>query len=312
MINQESSEKKKSIVSTSSISSHLESIGDDNEHPSKRTIRDGLEKQSKVGKQHRIRNSYLKVMLDEEVFIALYSLSISIRDIIKDSINRRQQNSDFQTWGGKLSFQPRSVSSLHMTFFFGGEVLTTLPQYELKEWHGQLVTLFGRVSSASITKGDLCNEKDNGCDTEIDGNLSQKKDLYVTFRELTLFPPRRNNLIVAIFDVSKSMNILHDDVRNIALKGNSTMLSNVVQRSKEKWTAHITLGNIRQGTKPDLKRLRELLSSTCMQPYLDPQLQSSINTKLKDLRSDSMKVRGIEMGGPCPDQLPLDWMFPFK
>ena len=249
-------------------------------------------------------------MLDEEVFIALHSLSIFIRDIIRDSINQCYEKNDFQTRRRQLSFQPRSVSSLHMTFFFGGEVLTSLPQYELKEWHEQLFTLFERYSSVSATKGDFCNE--NLRETEIDGDSLEKNELSVSFRGLTLFPPRRNNLIVAIFDVSKSMNTLHDDVRAIALNGKSTMLSNVVQRSKEKWTAHITLGNIRQGTKPELQKLRELLSSTYMSPDLDSQPQKPINTKLKYLRSGSMKVRGVEMGGPCPDQLPLDWIFPFK
>uniref|UniRef100_A0A7S4MBN1 Uncharacterized protein n=1 Tax=Odontella aurita TaxID=265563 RepID=A0A7S4MBN1_9STRA len=87
---------------------------------------------------------------------------------------------------------------------------------------------------------------------------TRKKDAdscILRFKTLRLFPPGRNTLVVAEFEASDALRLLHDDVRDVALNHECEELRNVVRRSKERWTAHVTIGDIRGGTKGEVRAL---------------------------------------------------------
>jgi 2'-5' RNA ligase len=90
---------------------------------------------------------------------------------------------------------------------------------------------------------------------------------------------------------------LHDDIRALARKGSSKSLRDITVYSKDTWTPHITLCNINGGTKDELKELNEHLNA--------------ISHELSAVNDSMFEARGsrIAMGGPIPEQAPLDWDF---
>ena len=196
----------------------------------------------------------------------------------------------------QLTFKPRSRNSLHMTFFFGGTTICEIPPEELAEWHSQVMN---RLQQAS---GPIGGDAENG-ETESSRYTLQ-------FRELCLFPPQRNTLIVAIFDGSPELHKLHDDLRDIAINSNSDGLKEIVKRSKERWTAHVTLGDLYGGGRGEVKqeKLNELAKT----------LREGIGLEVLEEKEDMMhpsnftaKVKGIAMGGPVPPQIDLNWDYFF-
>ena len=97
-----------------------------------------------------------------------------------------------------------------MTFFFAGEVLCELPPDQLREWHNSVKECFQKSNfrlklSAGINEG--VNE-----DTLI---YDEEQDFYFQLRSISVFPPQRNDLIVAILEASPSWHALHRQVIEI-------------------------------------------------------------------------------------------------
>ena len=264
----------------------------------------------------RVRNSYLKVVMDDDSVDLMHDMAQRIRqgvrerfpEIPKDEMDGKfeaamsdkvgDNNNDADQPPPKqrrpprpLTFKPRSRNSLHMTFFFGGTTICEIPPEELVEWHNQVMA---RLKLAN---------------TPIDDDKSGESEASrysLQFRELCLFPPRRNTLIVAIFDGSTELHKLHDDLRNIAKESNSDGLKEVVKRSKERWTAHVTLGDLYGGGRGEAKeeKLNELTKM----------LQDGLGLEALKMQEDvvnplnfTAKVKGIAMGGPVPPQVELNW-----
>lgn len=274
-----------------------------------------------------------------------------------------------------LSVKPRSRQSLHMTFFFGGEVLCSLPLDELEAWHGQISKRLssssffcvtgsldlseledstaaysvrtdlidmappGGITSGGSEKGST-NAKSIIAGEPIPKTATFQNNFILHFRGLSLFPPRRNNLIVALFDASPEMHSLHDDVRDIAVNSTSEGLRSVVQRSKESWTPHVTVANVVGGSKADIKMLSKMLQAGVVMKQgellvgkdqgengavsnADEEAEGTaffggrrpgeeIDHRGDGLVSFDARVEGISMGGPVPEQMPLDWNFRFS
>jgi len=232
-----------------------------------------------------------------------------------------------------LAFKPRSRKGMHMTFFFGGTILCELPSEELREWHGKIMTRFQKAKEATASPDATSNidsDIDSGAnEEETEQQQHQKRqdrceaDGYtLQFKELCLFPPRRNTLIVAIFEASPALHRLHDDIRDIAKNSESEQLASVVQRSKEKWTAHVTIGDLHGGIskKADLKELSALLSDGLGMTALkvtDPEVsgkEDQVEAEESPAPAPSSftaRVRGVTMGGPVPKQVELDWDYYF-
>ena len=194
-----------------------------------------------------------------------------------------------------VTFKPRSRNSLHMTLFFGGEIVCELPVSELEAWHL-------RVSQRLKQSGF--------------GNKACRSEVFeFEVTDIKVFPPHRNNLVVAILEPTPAWHLLHDDLRKIAQDPTlSAALADVTAYSKPKWISHITLGNLFGGTKADVKAL------------LNPLLQDVFRKRLAmvvpiDNRSSSSSssnkgwtalTSGIAMGGPIPKQKELNWDFPYS
>jgi len=205
-------------------------------------------------------------------------------------------NNDYQsrkknTKGRPFKVKPRSRHSLHMTFFFAGEVPCELPPDELRDWHSELTECFRESGLYPASQFPETKPKKTAAGND--------NDFSFQLVGLSLFPPKRKNLIVAILEASPPWHELHNKVMKIAKQSTSEGIREITKRKgKPKWTAHITLANIVGGTKEDS---RELSS------YLENFSQEELNNE-KDVL---LTTRCISMGGPVPDQLDLDWTFHF-
>ena len=96
---------------------------------------------------------------------------------------------------------------------------------------------------------------------------------------------------------------MHDDLRDIAKRSPAKGLREVVQRGKEKWTAHVTLGDLRGGGRSGAKK--EILKE------LAKLLEDGLGFEESCDNIDTVQVRGVAMGGPVPPQVDLNWDFSF-
>ena len=305
-----------------------------NSHNDERRIRSHRSKLRRDGSQNtkkqtgggdggygkRVRNSYLKIVMDDESVDLMFDMAQRIRQVIRErfpDVPKDEQEEGTSKDGKEMSdvdqnhddrqplkkrkpprpltFKPRSRNSLHMTFFFGGTTICEIPPEELVEWHDQVMD---RLRQASKSMSD--NKS----------GPTESSRYTLQFRELCLFPPQRHTLIVAIFDGSPELHKLHDDLRDIAKDSNSDGLKEVVKRSKERWTAHVTLGDLYGGGRGEAKQ--EQLNE------LAKMLQDGIGLEVLEGKEGMMhpsdftaKVKGIAMGGPVPPQVILDWDYFF-
>ena len=261
--------------------------------------------------QHQRRNrpgcnSYLKIVLDERMMAVLHRSTRVLKNVFWEEAERSNASAptakafmNRSSRGGQaprpLSIHPRSLDSLHMTFFFGGEVLTSLSAEELTTWHSEVEALFTR--SGFYLRKDMDSTLDvAGTESEARSNDAK---YWLRVRDIRLFPPRRNNLIVAVLDASAAWHELYQGLRQIAKSSSCQSLAEVVNFSKEVWVPHITLANIRgQGTADQREVLQSLLDS------MVPTLQNDSNNEPLALQPTY-----IGMGGPMPNATILDWNF---
>lgn len=186
----------------------------------------------------------------------------------------------------QIKIKPRSLESLHMTLFFGGEILCDLSPEELIEWHSQV--------EKRIQQSFLC-EKESAA---LDDSPDRRTDEYwFRLKELTLFPPPRKNLIVASLEASSAWHLLHDDIRAIAEQSKSEKLRGIVKQSSfQQWKPHITLANLRfAGARKSQRLSQEHLQKILKQIDFPP--------------GPELHANGIAMGGPIPNQALLNWDF---
>mmetsp|Transcript_9679 Transcript_9679/g.20317 ORF Transcript_9679/g.20317 Transcript_9679/m.20317 type:complete len:465 (-) Transcript_9679:2277-3671(-) len=172
----------------------------------------------------RVLNSYLKVTIDDSVFEDLHGLVSQTIECWQDMQKSEQEtiesmgsqiNADEpQTEGKKqkprnhrqtgrkkssheLLIKQRSHRSLHITFFFCGTVLDQMTNEQLILWNASL------------------------------RQLIQKKECLLSkctlkFHSLAVFPPHRENLIVALFQNSPELDVLYEELCNLAVKKKET------------------------------------------------------------------------------------------
>ena len=267
----------------------------------------------------RVRNSYLKLSLDESVFNSLHQMICQTKDHWDSSSARQHQDHHHyqqqkqpqqETVSKKqskryLTIKPRSLSSLHMTYFFCGKVLDEMSSDELRLWNMMVrdcVAAHNRNRSDSTDDSTTC--------------LDEYK---LQFKGLQLFPPNKNYLIVAVFESSSKLDGLYEELCNLAARKKSVqdgasddkkyifpLLSELTARQHSKrnnnnspsWVAHVTLGNLSGGNTEDTKRL-----NTWIKDYMHQSVDSSLG--------NDIKVTGLSLGGPIPSHVDLDWDFPF-
>lgn len=288
-------------------------------------------------------NSYLKVILDDKSMDQLHKVAQKIQSKVRnmqpnfadqpaaDEDESQDEKTEHDHGNGDslceqgfknkekkaqpLRFIPRSRASLHMTLFFGGEALCELPADELQDWHTKI--------SQRLEESKFYNvgEMNHPITEEAAENDFDEFNFVVT--ELTTFPPKRNNLVVAILEATAPWHQLHDDIRNLARSVDSEGLKDITSSSKDKWTAHITLGNIIGGGKSvGKKEIKKVLGEISGEYSAKASDESNavaaekINSKIPRVTSATSnaflfraKTRGISMGGPVPQQVKLNWDF---
>lgn len=286
-------------------------------------------------------NTYLKVDLDDKTMDLLHMMALAVKTKIESTTNvsssqqdgtkeddvvgavkdeevRDNENNNINnnknekrtkrrsTRGDHdvIRFKPRSRNSLHMTLFFGGETVCSLPENELIEWHRRLSIILNK--SGFHLNGMTSENKE-----ESTNSITNDDDAF-SFQlvGLTVFPPQRNNLVVGILEPAPEWHILHNDIRELAKDEScSKALADVTRYSKDKWVSHITLGNLVGGKRGQLKQLNPLLQETFFETLSDYS-----GTNIDDDDDDrflSASTKGISLGGPIPTQEQLDWDFRF-
>lgn len=261
--------------------------------------------QDKVTNNARVRYSYLKLSLNnnESIFNSLHQLICQTKRQLECSDEQQQHPKKISKKQSKrqLTIKTRTLSSLHMTYFFCGKVLDEMPSDELGLWN-------------SMVRERLA---EYNCDSSSVGKYT------LHFKGLKLFPPNRDNLIVAMFESSSKLNGLYDELLKLAMSEKLThhdgdeskymfpLLAELTKSLHDKrnqnknnspsWRAHVTLGNIsgRSGDD-DVNKLNSWLE--------DCKYQDSDMLQL----SNEIKVDGLALGGPVPSHVELlDWEYPF-
>ena len=241
-------------------------------------------------------NSYLKVLFSNAVLDSVFQLTQETKRDFEtlqreeESLSSTGEQSRDRRQSRGLSIRLRSRRSLHMTLFFGGEVLCELPDRELVDWHSALTARFLEAGLTLAHSG-----------AKADGMTVATDDYWFRFRELAVFPPRRNNLIVAIFEVSPAWEKLHNDIRQISRSIESEGLLEITKRGKTKWTAHVTVANLK-GKTEDVKKLTQFLQEKFF-------VDHGANSRHTTLNQDRVQASGVSMGGPIPPQVELEWDF---
>lgn len=259
-------------------------------------------------------NSYLKVILDDTSMNILHQMSLNIQNEVQqragnsseanlESLAEKVEQAVPDTAPQSLSrgkdsaplkYRPRARISLHMTLFFGGETLCTLPKDELQNWHARISE---RLERSGFFLQGRSQERES-----VDQSVSHAFGFRVS--GLKVFPPQRNNLVVATLEPKDEWHDLHRDLREIAKDEScSPELASIVSCSKETWIAHVTLGNLIGGAKNDRKQLDTLL--------LNDVFDATLASLPMNGDTFAATTQGIGMGGPIPAQLELDWDFHF-
>lgn len=285
------------------------------------TIKDSPARERKVDKRPKRtnrpgKNSYLKVELDNTVLEKWHQLMQRLSDDFRaratssagivTSLDATKVKSDgvLQNNDGEepnflseqrrpLSIKVRSLSSLHMTLFFGGETLCALPAHELQLFHTQVAWELQRRNLRSLSQSDLNTAETFNADEPRAVGISST----FSVREICLFPPRRNNLVVAKLEAPSEWLHVHDSIRQIALRSDSKPLVEIAQDcGKPRWVPHVTLANVIGGSNGERQDLRRELQGIT-QELLDQDFAGNI------------VAHRVSMGGPTPQQAELDWNF---
>ena len=307
-------------------------------------------------------NSYLKVLLDDHTIDTLHSYSIQIQKRLQqqnnnNNINQNQEENNNeekessqvkeeqkqQSNKKRVQFKPRSKQSLHMTLFFGGETLCEIPDSELIDWYKRIQQ---RLLHSGFVIGSTLQEQQPSevaeTTTTIDNEEQKEKqqqlddDYSFQVQGLKVFPPRRNNLVVAVLEPTtttiSAMNEkestifcwdeLYQDIQTISQDESCSQGIAEICKStgREKWVAHVTLGNIYGGKKqtnpavlnPILNDIFHGNGGDNHDGSGEGKSSSSSNgdgtSKTKD-GTWRAYCQGIAMGGPIPQQVELDWNF---
>ena len=151
-----------------------------------------------------------------------------------------------------------------MTFFFAGEQLHHLSANDLEKWHAKCSIAASRLDKQVLT-----------------------------FNRLELFPPGKNNLVVAIFDASNELVLLQREIAEIAVE------AGIAEDQFASWIPHITLGKI-GASKVSIGSVGEKIVSG------DDYFIANTAKKL------GSTVHGIEIKGVTPKQKWLDWDLTFQ
>jgi len=249
----------------------------------------------------RVRNSYLKLSLDETAFNSLHQLIRTMKEQWDSGENELQHISKKQS-KRQLTIKPRTLPSLHMTYFFCGRVLDEMPCDELNLWNAMVCERLLEYNDAT----------------------SSAEEYNLQFKGLKLFPPNKHYLVVAMFEPSSMLYGLYEELCKLALSKKPSyhqdsetsneseylfpLLAELTKSQHDKrkqnksslpsWVAHVTLGNLSGGNTDDVKRLNSWLED--YNKYQASEMIHELN---------AINVKGLALGGPVPSHVDVDWEY---
>eukprot|EP00584_Thalassiosira_punctigera_P000198 CAMPEP_0172538416 /NCGR_PEP_ID=MMETSP1067-20121228/9805_1 /TAXON_ID=265564 ORGANISM="Thalassiosira punctigera, Strain Tpunct2005C2" /NCGR_SAMPLE_ID=MMETSP1067 /ASSEMBLY_ACC=CAM_ASM_000444 /LENGTH=335 /DNA_ID=CAMNT_0013323907 /DNA_START=581 /DNA_END=1585 /DNA_ORIENTATION=+ len=292
----------------------------------------------RLTKNARVRNSYLKIVMEDAVFDQLHDLVRGVRRRweesesddplpVEDDRRRRATVSKKQS-KRRLTIEPRSRNSLHMTYFFAGKVLEEMSGEELRRWE-------------HFVRNCVSERRDGDAESPSAG------DRCLRFESLATFPPGRQNLIVAAFESSPALDDLHERLCDVAVMEKECdriagaasgrgkeyefpLLRGLTrkqqrrrgQRDSPRWVAHVTLGNLAGGSREDVRRLSEWLgnvnhaditgdnsvqsSSSALELTSNASSESNSDAPLANpdrtcIFESNVDALGLALGGPVPE-----------
>jgi hypothetical protein len=159
---------------------------------------------------------------------------------------------------------------------------------------------------------------------------------WLGFKSFRLFPPRRDNLIVAELETSEAWHELYRQVCQVSSTCGPVDLAHLVQSSSHggKWTPHITLADVVWKSSPSSDQQWRRNQPLAGRPHrhtlpsddsptqrnrFRAQQKQVLTTELLEItrtfcenvngHQHSNAPKGISMGGPIPPQVDLDWNF---
>ena len=214
-------------------------------------------------------NAYLTVGLPPRQRAALHHLTQRLSQAVT-AIPKAQGDKP-------AGFDPMAKEGLHMTFVFCGKVLGGLPGSTLEQFHhGVTKTVANSIPPTSPTAG------------------ATRRQCTLRFRELRLFPPQKENLVVAVYEASPVLGALQ---KHTLQQAADVGVRTATAELDVPWVPHVTLGKIRapkaavrQVGRAMIAALRTVASSCLERPILP---------------------LGIELSGSTPKQRWLEWQFDF-
>eukprot|EP01124_Arcella_intermedia_P015082 TRINITY_DN21610_c0_g3_i1.p1 TRINITY_DN21610_c0_g3~~TRINITY_DN21610_c0_g3_i1.p1 ORF type:complete len:195 (+),score=33.06 TRINITY_DN21610_c0_g3_i1:37-621(+) len=184
-------------------------------------------------------------------------LSTNLPDDVRDALSQVaqsiQQNPEAVFGDGTITFDPMAHEDIHMTILFIGDGLHRL-------------------------KFDVLNKFHQSCQA-----LGSSKEFPLRFTGYSLFPPEKNNLIVARFTTEKPF---HAFTERLVTCTEQVGLQGI--RAKHNFEPHITLGKIGANKEQIQKLIKRGL-------------------QVAPLNIQQFKTDGYYLSGATPPQAYLDW-----
>eukprot|EP01127_Copromyxa_protea_P003495 TRINITY_DN13308_c0_g1_i1.p1 TRINITY_DN13308_c0_g1~~TRINITY_DN13308_c0_g1_i1.p1 ORF type:complete len:199 (-),score=22.92 TRINITY_DN13308_c0_g1_i1:35-631(-) len=186
-----------------------------------------------------------------------FSLPSPVRDALYEVAKGIAEDA-IDVLGPDITFRNMEHSDIHMTGLFIGDGLHSLKFAQLSRFH------------------TLCSQ------------APTKKEMKLKFIGFSLFPPGKNNLIVAKFEADQD---LYEYAEHLLLSAEAVGLQGL--REKHNLEPHVTLGKI-QGTRAQVG---------CLSKHGGPQIPDLA------LVAKEWTTNGSYLCGKIPQQAFLDWTF---
>ena len=172
-----------------------------------------------------------------------------------------------------LGFDATAAERLHMTFVFCGDSLLTLPADRLTDLNQQIEAAICRAQALHIEAPAL---------------------QFVAFE---LFPPTKNNLLIARFEAPMRLRMLRHELWEIC------RAAGVAKSDDSEWLPHVTLGKFR-ASKAQTGRL------TCVglvQRLDENDTSASDDRVIPSVPDVCCRAFGVVLIGEQPKRAPLSW-----
>lgn len=212
-------------------------------------------------------------------------------------------------------FDPVAPHALHVTMFFAGKHPSSLSGAELRAWHGAVALA---VAADPALRGGVP----------------------LTLTSFELFPPGKNNLVVASFEAPRALHDLHARVMEASLKvglGTSgsvrrALAATARERNEALWRPHMTLGKIK-ASRAEVDKVGRVLCEEAARwasqatrlggaAAMNATMKTKATTKSTSANMDAhvnaslaapqwrVRCRGVHLVGQ-PKQVWLDWHLTF-